>query len=283
MLRFSSIVAAFASILIGIGHQLAYGQSARTATITITNESKQHADVDLTFEAFGNSPQPFTPVPNSNKYELKIPLSAQNWFDTIDIKILWKSAYVSNGNSGADFEQRLVLRLRRDFPDDFSFPVFFSNDRTQKEMGRLENLTDINRQWEVFFRTWQIADYYRNTLGEQSSPAKRVAKDFFWSAVKLAENPRYFVAMSDEAEKFASESVGGSAEFALRANVARSMYWYDVSEIDRLVRSKQCSFADSVLQEFRDLKSQQPDLFRLRYASTPNILDAKAQIVQGCR
>lgn len=264
---------------------LCYGPSqtafaeARTVTISIQNQTPEFTAAP-SIEVFGSSSKPFT-TSAPNIYEYKFPVSDSEWFDTVDIKVLWKNAYLNNDGSYKDFDQRVLLRIRRDFPSDFTFPIYFSNDRSQDEMSRLEHERDENEQFEVFFRGQQIATYYRDTFGPQHAFTKRAAKIFFYGAVKLAETPAYFVQMSDDAEQFIVDAFGGSSSYTARAELARSEYWNDLKQVDTYVAKGDCATARMILATFQTFKDEDPKAFAAQYGKEPTVLDDKAIIINS--
>jgi hypothetical protein len=253
----------------------------RVVTITIENQSPSF-DVLPTIEAFGRPPIQFAKSAQPNTFEYKLTVSENDWFNPVDIKLLWKNAYDKyNGSARIDFDQRILLRIRRDFPDNFSVPVYFSNNRSQPEMLRLENMQDANQQFEVFFRGHQIASYYRDTLGPEHPYTKRAAKFFFFAAVKLAEIKDYFVIMSDTAERFATDAFGNQSGFnySERANLARSFYWVDLRRIDNYVAKGDCSTARLILTTLQILKSDEPKAFDAQYGKSPTVLEEKGKLI----
>jgi hypothetical protein len=268
------------AILLGIALSCLLFTSAsaddRFVSITIENQTPTF-QVAPSIEVFGAPAHAFAEVsPNSFSYRFKV--SDSDWFNTANIKLLWKGAFETKDRTKIDFEQRIILRLRRNFPDDFSFPIYFSNDRSQTEMSKLEHESNISQQFKVYFRGWQIAEFFRDANGPQHPLTKRSAKIFFGGAVRLAEEPKYFVIMSDEAEQFATEA---SLNVSARANLARSVYWEDTPIIDSLVAQGQCDIARSLLRALRRLKDSEPDRFAARYPGNPAILDEKERIISS--
>jgi hypothetical protein len=259
--------------------QTGHCDEPRIVTITIENRTPTFQAVP-TIEIFGSPPKEFTTV-DPQTYQYKFPVADDHWFDPVDIAILWKDAFRNGDEAPKDFEQRIELRIRRDFPSDFSFPIYFSNDRSQKEMSRLEHEQDINQQFEVFFRSHQIASYYSDTLGPTHAFTRRAAKILFYAALKLAEKPQYFVAMSNDAERLVTDAYGGSSSFTALANVARSMYWSDLRQVDAYVTKGDCDTARMILAAFETFKSEDPDSFSAQYGKEPNVLDDKAAIINS--
>src|SRR5262245_48383961 len=105
-------------------------EPGRYTTITITNRTP---DVPIAsfIEVTGKPLAPFEQRPGQNVWEYRFPLKDSGWFNEADIKIIWKNAYVKGDGSKKDFEQRIALRLRYDFPSDYDVPIYFSNDRSQ--------------------------------------------------------------------------------------------------------------------------------------------------------
>jgi hypothetical protein len=178
-----------------------------------------------------------------------------------------------------DFEQRIVLRIRQDFPTSYTVPVFFSNDRTGSEILRLENERDKHDQFETFFRSWQIAQFYRETLGERSKYANRASHRLFFAAVDLAEQPQYFVEMSDDAVRFVEEATGDTTSWKQRANAAKALYWADLPLVGDFVNKNDCTKARELLAEFRSLKSNEPIYYGIHFAAQTGILDDVGKIV----
>jgi hypothetical protein len=251
----------------------------RSVTIAIDNQTPD-VDVSPSIETFGAPSQLFSKSP-SGSYEYRFKVSESEWFNNVDIKIAWKNAYLNNDGTKSDFAQRVSLRLRRDFPDRFVFPVYFANKRSQAELTRLEHEKDIDQQFEVFFRASQIANYYRDTLGAKHALTKRAVKLLFLAAVALAEQKNYFVIMNSDAEQMASESFGDT--YANRANLARSVYWSDLKQIDAYAAKGDCARARLLLNAFEALKSSNPAEFSAQYAGNPNVLEAKALIIAKVR
>jgi hypothetical protein len=255
----------------------AHADEGRTVTITVENETPEFTVVP-SIAVFGGESQSFTEL-KENKFEYKFHVDASEWFNFVDIKIEWKKAFLENDGTKSDFKQRIQLRIRRDFPDAFSVPVFFSNARSNNEMFRLENEQDPTDQFEVFFRAWQIAAYYRKVTGVSSSYAARASQILFYAAVALAEQRDYFVEMSDDAEKFVNDAFGPE-RFAARANLARSVYWSDLSEVDKFVAKGDCDTAHLLIQALRVLAGQHPEEFTAQYKNAPNIIDLKDQLIR---
>ena len=252
----------------------------RFVTISIENRTPS-IEVDPSIEIFGAAPDSFTKKP-PRSFEYKFKISDNEWFNTVNVKILWKAAYEQQKDKPKiDFEQRILLRLRHDFPPKFEFPIYFSNDRSQAEMWRLEHASDINQQFEVYFRGWQIANFYRDTTNPQHPLTKRAAKIFFGGAVKLAEQPDYFVMMSDDAEQMITEAVPGAKEYPDRANLTRSVYWEDARRIDQLVAQGKCDVARILLEALRNRKDAEASRFAARYPQNPTVLDEKAKIIEA--
>lgn len=257
-------------------------QTSRYTTITLTNQTPD-VPMAAVIEVTGKPPAAFQQRPGKNVWEYKFPLKDSGWFNEADIKIIWKSAYLKSDGSKKDFEQRIALRLRYDFPADFDVPIYFSNDRSQAEMDRLEHLRDINDQFQVFFRGGQIASFYAETSGRQHKFTQRAAKFLFWAAIRLAEYPDYFVIMSADAEQIAQEAFG-SADFANRANLARSFSWEDARYVDGLVGQGKCEAARILLDALRGLAQDENGAraFAVRHGKNPKILDEKEIIVGRC-
>jgi hypothetical protein len=258
----------------------AFCDDSRFVTITINNRTPEFELVP-SIEVFGQAPEPFLKS-GQNTFEYKFQVSNTEWFNTVNIKLLWKGDFQrGDGGPKVDLDQRILLRIRRDFPDNFSFPVFLSNSRTQSEMARLEGMKDINDQFEVYFRSWQITKYYRDTVGSLNPLSKRAAKILFFSAVALAEQPKYFVIMSEDAERFASDAFENDTLYSNRANAARSVYWFDLAQIDGYVRNGDCNTAKILLNAFQSLKDSDSAAFKLRYGGDSKVLDEKGKIVMS--
>jgi hypothetical protein len=134
-------------------------------------------------------------------------------------------------------------------------------------------------QFEVFFRSWQIAKYYRDTVGYLNPLSKRAAKILFFSAVELAEQPKYFVIMSEDVERYASDSFENDTLYYNIANTARSVYWFDLAQIDGYVRNGDCITAKILLNAFQSLRDSDSTAFKLRYGEDSKVLDEKSKIV----
>jgi hypothetical protein len=252
----------------------------RFTTISIINQSPDF-EVSPSIQIFGQPPAGFVEAPRNNfSYQFK--LADDEWFDIADINLVWKRAYINNDNSKSDFNQRIQLRFRYRFPQNFAFPVYFSNKRSQAEMLRLEQQLDPNQQWENFFRGWQIAHYYRNTNGPQYPLAQRASWMFFNAADALAEAKYYYVVMSDDAIKFEQDAFGDArtAIVTPRINDAKSAFWEDLSRVEGLIPGN-CPVARILLTELQKAKDNEPNLFALRYPSAPNTLDEKLVLVNS--
>jgi hypothetical protein len=253
----------------------------RVITITIENHTPSFEVVPIV-EAFGRPPIEFNKSAQQNRFEYKLTVSENDWFIPVDIKLLWKNSYDKyDGSAKTDFEQRIVLRMRRDFPGDFLVPVFFSNNRSQSEMLRLENMQDPNQQFEVFFRGHQIASYFSDTLGPQHKYTKRAARFLFFAAVELAETKDYFVFMSDIAKRIATDAFGDQSGFnySERANLARSFYWADLKRIDGYVAKGDCSTARLILTTLQILQAEDPRAFDAQYGKSPSVLEEKGKLI----
>jgi hypothetical protein len=220
----------------------------------------------------------------SNKYSYSFKLLESDWFNTADINITWKNAYLNADFSQFDFVQRAELRLRYDFPKDYTMPVFFSNDRTEKEIDRLDAITDKLQQWQPFFRAWQIADFYSKT-----SPlhrlARRSATRFLFAADVLAERdmppPQFIVIMSEDAVRFAQNSKVITPALQKRIDTANSAFWEDLPSLDKIAQRGDCAIARSLLAFLQREKRDRPELFRLRYPKEPDALEQKKSIVDA--
>jgi hypothetical protein len=263
----------------------ARAEPARSVTITVENKTPKYV-VAPSVEMPGMPPSAFSPIQGTNKFEYKFPVSETDWFNHVNIKISWLGAFEKSlAEDKIDFHQYLTLRIRRDFPRDFWVAVYFSNDRTNNEMNSLEknkNKKSLNDQYEVFFRSWQISNYYREARNPKDGAAKRPANDMFYAAVNLAEagepkNYGYVVEMSDTAEQYATESVGGPG-FANLANKARANYWSDLSLVDDYVRKGDCDTAALLLSTFKKLKMQEPGAFSAYFPKTPTAIEEKEKI-----
>ncbi|MBI4595918.1 MAG: hypothetical protein HY730_06005 [Candidatus Tectomicrobia bacterium] len=256
--------------------------SERLVSILISNQTPTYTLSPL-IEVFGADAVPFKKK-SDTVFVHQFKVSQDDWFNKVNVKVVWKDAYLDTDKKKSDLEQWIILRVRRDFPDKFSILVYFGNNRSRDELTRLEGLSGVNEQFQVYFRAGQIVQFFRQSLGPQDALTKRAAKLWFWSAVKLAEEPKYFVIMSDEAERVAIEAYGGSSGLAERANAARSMYWYDLDEIDNYLARGDCATAKLILMEFKKLMDNAPNIFKIRYGKTPDVLQMKEQrIVQKCK
>lgn len=256
-----------------------FAEEARLVTISIENRTPSFEAVP-SIEVFGAPAELFTKMPDS-KFEYKFKIAEDKWFNIIDIRIVWKDAYLKNDSSKVDWEQTIRLRIRRDFPDKFSFPIYFSNNRSSAELSRLDQQGISTQQFEVFFRSWQIASYYRETAGPQHQFTKTAVRLFFHSAARLAEQPDYFVVMSDDAERMALEAfgTGSGTGIAERANSARSVYWLDLKQIDKYVAKGDCTTARLLMAAFQALKAEDAAAFNAAYGGAPTVLDEKAKII----
>jgi hypothetical protein len=163
------------------------------------------------------------------------------------------------------------------------FLFIFSNDRSQREMDRLEHLSDIHDQFERFFRGGQVASFYAETTGRQSIFTQRAAKFFFWAAVQLAEEKPYIVIMSNAAEQMAKEAF--EDEFwEDRAYKANSFRWEDASYVDGLVKGGKCGEARMVMDSLRELAGDEKwaKAFTIRQRTNPDVLNQKEIILSKC-
>jgi hypothetical protein len=254
----------------------AHSEEPRFVTIVIKNETPIF-EARPSIEAFGGRLESFSKTSQS-AFEYKFKVSDSDWFNPVNIKVLWKDAFEKQDGTRTDLEQRIRLRIRRDFPDTFEFSIYFANNRSDPEMARLEGKKNVNDQWEVFFRASQIASYYREVFGKQNKYSKRAAKLFFGAAVMLADEPNYFVIMSDDADQFVQEAFDGSTSYADRANLARSVYWLDLKLVDKYV-DKDCKTAKLLLEVFRKLREDEPAAFNARYEKFPSVLGEKAKLI----
>jgi hypothetical protein len=246
--------------------------------IRITVENKTPAyQLQPFIEAVGVQSEAFA-NPSPNKFEYVLRVSDKDWFHPLAIVVVWKDAYATPDSKKSDLEQRIELRLRRRFPPNYYFPVYFSNDRSQDEMTRLEYARQVTQQFEVYFRSHQIATFYRGTLGPTHALTKRAAKLFFWSAIQLAETPEYFVNVSYEAEKFMTDAFGAK-EFSERATTARSMYWHDLRQVDAFVANGECQDALLIMQALQQRKDESPAEYAERFAANPSTFDEKVRKV----
>ena len=253
----------------------------RLVTITIENKTPSY-EVEPVIEVFGLPPRAFKKN-DQNKFEYNFPVSETDWFNLVNITLRWKGAYLKIDGTKSDFEQFIALRIRRDFPDLFSFPVYFSNDRTLAEMDRLKAIRSINGQFEVYFRGGQIAAFYRDTMGPTHKFSKRAAKIFFLAAIALAEQPRYYVVMSDDAEQSIKNAFPDTSSYSDRANVARSVYWFDLKNVDTYIANGKCSYARLLLDALEDLKASNPEAFKARYDNAGVMKEKRDMIEAHCR
>lgn len=247
----------------------------RVCTISITNETPNFKVIP-TIEIFGKTAKPFVEKSPGN-FEYKFKLLEEGWFNPADIKLVWKDADQKNDGTKSDFTQRVVLRLRNTFPPDFTVRVFFSNDRSQKEMSRLEHQKDDNDQWENFFRGWQIAAYYRETLAAEHPLCRRASWIFFNAADQLAERKDYIVEMSEDAIAFEKEAFKNKDVSGV-INRAKSAYWED---LERIHKEIDCTTARMLLTDLKNAKRKEPDLFKLRYPDVPNKLEDAEEYVES--
>lgn len=248
------------------------------AIIKIDNKSPDFL-VSPTLELFGKPPANFIEGPR-NHFEANFYLADDEWFDIADIKLEWKNAYLNNDGSKKDFDQRIQLRFRYPFPPSFTFPVYFSNNRSQAEMLRLERQTDDNAQWENYLRGWQIADYFRNTSGPQHPLAQRASWLFFNAADQLAEKNEFYVVMSDDAIAFEKEAFGNTRDVSTQITNGKSAFWQDASWVDRLVPAN-CAVARILIADLQRAKDRDPALFTARYSGEPNLLNEKTTIINS--
>jgi hypothetical protein len=220
----------------------------------------------------------------SNLFSYSFKLLESDWFNVADVSLTWKDAYLNPDNSHSDFPQRAELRLRYDFPKDYTIQAYFSNNRTEKEIDRLDAITDQLQQWEPFFRGWQIADFYSKSNPLQRL-AKRSATRFLFAADVLAERqtppPTYIVIMSDDAIRIGQNSKVITPALQKRIDAAKSAFWEDLPHIDKLVQRGQCTVAQSFLMFLQDEKRDHPDLYALRNPAAPDLLDQKKMILNS--
>jgi hypothetical protein len=257
--------------------ELASATEIRVVKITIENKTPQFQVVP-TIEVYGKPPSQFLGVAD-NRFEVTFPVETNDWYAVANIKITWKHPQSVDGISD-DFDQRISLRLRRSFPDSYYFPIYYSNDRSKQEMDRLEDMGDIGDQFEVYFRGMQIARYYKANAGPKHPLTRRAAKVAFFAAVKLAEQPKYYVVMSDDAERIASDSQDDAMIYSKRAEEARSVYWFDLAELENYINNNKCEFAQSMIRALQDKRGSEPNLYARRYQANPLYLDAKINYVQ---
>jgi len=258
----------------------AFCDDTRLVTITINNGTPEF-ELLPSIEVFGQAPEPFIKS-DSDTFEYKFRVSDKDWFNPVDIKLVWKGDYQRSDGSKGNLNQRISLRIRRDFPDSFSFPVFFSNSRTQSEMARLEGMKNPNDQFEVFFRSWQIAEYFRGTLANTHPLAKRASKLFFFSSVSLAKIPDYVVVVSEYANQFVDDAFNNDPKYTDLYNDLESVYWFDLPKIDGYVKNGNCNTAQMVLNDLERKKDSEPLAFKLRYGDGSKVLDEKNGLVAKC-
>lgn len=256
-------------------------QEHKTRRITIENSTPNFSVVP-TIEIFGKPPETFLGI-TEGKFEKNFTVAESDWYIPAKIKLAWKRVGTNDDGTMSDFDQRIELRIRKSFPDEYYFKVFYSNDRSQREMRRLENKKDIEDQFEVFFRGIQIARYYRDSLGPKHPLTRRAAKIAFDAAVMLAEYPRYYVVMSDEAESMAANAHEGEEKewFKRRAEEARSVYWFDLLNVDEYLKNGKCNHAQSMILTLKSKRDLEPKLYKRRFDANPDYLDNKAMSVQS--
>jgi hypothetical protein len=267
---------------------VACAATAGDRTVTLILENKSNFEVSITIPPAPNEQPKTFPVSQSSpkRFEYQHNLPDGRWFNRVPITITWNNANLRNNVALASWDQQIVLRMRRDFPKEFYLPIFFSNDRTQSEMDRLERHIDSNnyvKLAELFLRGGQIADFYWTTVGPQNSYTRRATWLSFLGSVQLAEFRDYFIEVSDEitsmAEK-AHENIPSKKEFILdRAQKARSVYFEDVNWIGRLIDEKDCKGARVLLDSLRQMKEREGKFFELRFPKAPNLLEEKEQLV----
>jgi hypothetical protein len=250
----------------------------RFTTITIINQSADF-EVSPSIEIFGQPAAAFVEAPRNN-FSFKFKLSDDEWFNIADIDLVWKNAYLNNDGSKSDFPQRIRLRFRYPFPSNFSFPIYFSNKRSQAEMLRLEHQLDDNQQWENYLRGWQIADYYRKTDDPKYPLSQRASWIFFNAADQLAEKKDYYVVMSQDAIAFEQEAFKDTKNVSNAINTAKSAYWEDLPWVDKLIPGN-CAVARILLADLEKSKTREADLFAIRYPGDPGALDEKLALVNA--
>src|SRR5947209_3591213 len=88
--------------------------SAENKSFSITLENLTPAfDASVFVEVVMSGPRPFEKK-NQNTFSYSFSLPEHAWSDTLEIKIIWRDAYLKNDRTKADFFQRIVLRIRRD-------------------------------------------------------------------------------------------------------------------------------------------------------------------------
>lgn len=275
-------------LLLALGAAFLSSDSAfsedRFVTINVQNHNPEFKLVPTVVLPSTGDIGVFKEEAGSNLFSYDFKLLQSEWFDVADIILTWNGAYLNPDNSQSNFTQRVELRLRYDFPRAYTVHAYFSNNRTEKEINRLDAITDPLQQWEPFFRSWQIADFY-----SKSNPllrlAKRSAARFLFAADVLAEResppPPYIVVMSEDAILFAQQSNVITPVLQSRIDTARSAFWEDLPHVDTLVQRGNCAVAKSFLSFLQNEKLQHPELYALRNPGASDLLDQKKTMVNS--
>jgi hypothetical protein len=259
---------------------------SRTAKIIVENHSTDYVlqpsmeDVVAPENPMGES-RPFQMSDGNNKWEYIAPLLPDIWFHEANVKLSWSKKKADGTAAEKLIDQSIVVRLRQDFPEAFTIFAFYSSNYTDNEVLRLESMKNSDELFESFFRAWQIADYYKRTLGVESSPFKRAAKLFFNRGVQLAESKDYLVVISSEAEQFAEEAFPKDANIIARAEEARAVYWSDMNVISKLINNKNCDGARVVVNTFKKLRDTDPKGFEIVFKNRnqSNIIENEETII----
>jgi hypothetical protein len=264
----------------GLNIGAAFGKDQRSVTIVIQNRSE--SDLSPSIRLDSGQSLSFTNE-SSNTFKANYVIDSDRWFNIVNISLLWKSAYLRSDHMKSDLEQHFSLRLRRTFPDTIVIPVFFSNDRTMKEIARLEELTGDDQQYEAFFRLWQIAQFYRETFTKKHEMTRAAAAEFFKAAEKLARRSKHFLIMNEEATRFAIEAFETERTWAVKADTAGGLYWEDLSIAGDFAKKGNCEMAMQIVEELLTLKSAEPNRFNLAFPNQPTAFEDQSKFVnQKC-
>jgi hypothetical protein len=239
----------------------------RHMALNFQNMSSANAIVQITPDASGVVHQFTNKTPKEFEYDLK--LSDREWFYRVPITIIWLDAYVSHGKPLREYRQRIVLRMRRDIPAPplYKFKMYFSNDRSDEEMRRLEkniDTSDGDLLSELYLRGQQIAEFYSDAPGAGPALKRRAAQLWYEGAIQLAELPRYFVEVSEDAVRLARQTKVDPAGIDKRVVDAQSMYWEDLELVEKMIDDGNCDGATVMLAALRDRKNKEKVYFDAR-------------------
>ena len=264
MRRVCSIIAlCFVSFTFGLP---AHGGDAKSVIIRIENKTPKF---EPRVEVHHKGTIIFTGVGNLMEATLQL---SPDWFTQVSIKLSAKSGI--DGEDDLDFDHLFNLRFTRDSLPDYKYPIYlyFGTDRSNREMDRV----DSSLEWEKYFRSIQIARWYRrNTYQPKFEREATTAVD---AATELAEIEPYNFIVSKEAIRLYTETTLDKSKKLTQVAKAKGLFWNDLKPmVDKYADNNDCATVRLMLKGYEDDKDEELSIYKASRVSRNIFTELRAE------